>query len=51
MNIGSKVIWRAKECIVTNAHACGGKKITISPIGNGNAPAKYYTVFPDEVIY
>ena len=45
----NRVIWRGKPCIVTNAFACGGKKIQVSPTGNGDSPAKYYEVFPDEV--
>jgi hypothetical protein len=44
-----RVIWRDKKCIVTNAFACGGTKIQISPMGNGNSPAKYYNVFKNEL--
>lgn len=47
--LGDKVIWHNKVCVVTNPFVCGGKKIIISPVGNGNSPAKYFTVFPDEV--
>lgn len=43
------VHWHNQKCMVTNAHVCGGKKIQISPLGNGNSPAKYFIVFPDEV--
>jgi hypothetical protein len=43
----TKVKWHNMTCIVTNAHY--GTKIQISPMGNGNAPAKYFTVHPDEV--
>ncbi len=43
------VIYKGMECVVTNAYVCGGKKVTISPIGNGNSPAKYYTVKISEI--
>lgn len=43
------VIWRGKQCIVTNACIARGKKIQISPVGNGSSPAKYYVVYPNEV--
>lgn len=43
----TKVLWRGKTCIVTNAHY--GNKIQISPVGNGDSPAKYFIVHPDEV--
>jgi len=44
----TKVKWRNMVCIVTNVHY--GSKIQISPIGNGDSPAKYFTVYPDEVV-
>lgn len=49
MYLFSKVLWRNKTCIVTNASIGRGIKIQISPTGNGDSPAKYYTVYPDEV--
>lgn len=45
----TRILWKGKQCIVTNAFACGGRKIQISPMGNGNSPAKYYEVYPDDV--
>lgn len=49
MVAGTKVIWRGKDCVVTNACIARGKFIQVSPVGNGSSPAKYYQVFPDEV--
>lgn len=50
--LGAKVIWRGYvHCIVTNASACGGKKITVSPVGNRKSPAKYYDLYPTEVTF
>jgi hypothetical protein len=43
------VIFHNMKCIVTNASVAKGKKITISPVGNGNSPAKYFTVYPEDV--
>jgi hypothetical protein len=34
-------------CVVTNAHL--GNRIVVSPVGNSDGPAKYFTVRPDEV--
>lgn len=47
--LGQKVNWKGKVCIVTNAQIARGKYVQISPVGNGNAPAKYYQVGPDEL--
>ena len=44
-----RVIWKGKNCIVTNACIAAGKYCQISPVGNGNSPAKYYQVRPDEL--
>lgn len=51
MNLFTKVIYKSRICIVTNHCIARGKYIQISPIGNGNNPAKYYVVFPDEVTF
>lgn len=48
--ITDKVLWKGKVCIVTNANAIPLRgKIEISPVGNGNDPAKYFKVLPEEV--
>ena len=41
------VIWRGYECMVTRTYT--NSKIVISPMGNGNCPAKYYNVHESEV--
>jgi len=47
ISLFNKVLWKSKICIVTNVRY--GTKIQISPVGNGNAPAKYYIVRPDDL--
>jgi hypothetical protein len=46
-SIGATVIWRAKHCIITNHYPNG--TLVVSPKGNGNAPAKYYTTHERDV--
>lgn len=41
MSIGTFVLWKNKRCVITNAFING--KIIVSPMGNGNNPAKYFT--------
>lgn len=43
----TRVIWKGKDCIVTRTYPNG--KMLISPMGNGELPAKYYTVTEDEI--
>jgi hypothetical protein len=43
------VLWRGRKCIVTNACIAMGKYIQVSPVGNGQSPAKYYQVSPNDV--
>ena len=49
ITVGSTVLWKGLECIVTNAFICKGRYIQVSPKGNGNSPAKYYQVRPEKV--
>jgi hypothetical protein len=41
-SIGATVVWKNKDCLITNRYRNG--TIVISPKGNGDSPAKYYTV-------
>jgi hypothetical protein len=38
------VYFNGLRCMVTNNQIAMGKKIQISPTGNGEAPAKYFVV-------
>lgn len=38
--IGCTIVWRNKDCLITNRYPNG--TLVISPKGNGDAPAKYY---------
>lgn len=46
----TRVTWKNKTCIVTNASIAGGKFIQISPVGNGDNPAQYFKVSPNDVL-
>lgn len=45
--IGSTISWKGKDCIITNRFRNG--ILVISPKGNGNDPAKYYSVKEHDV--
>jgi hypothetical protein len=45
--IGEYVMYHNLKCIITNKFLNG--KLIISPMGNGNNPAQYYTVKEFEV--
>ena len=47
LNVFQKVMYNNRLCVVTDPAAERGKKITISPLGDG--VAQYYTVFKNEV--
>jgi hypothetical protein len=47
LSIGATVLWKGKRCSITNRYRNG--ILVISPKGNGNNPAKYYTVKEREV--
>lgn len=44
---GDTVIWRGKDCMVTRRYPNG--KLIISPKGNGQNPAQYFTVHEQDV--
>ena len=50
MSLGDIVFYKNIKCMVTNTFAHAGKKIIISPVGNCDSPAKYFTVDPDDVV-
>ena len=45
--IGATVVWKGRNVMITNRFRNG--TLVISPKGNGNNPAKYYTVKEHEV--
>ena len=47
-SIGMYVTWHNKKCLICNRRVNG--QLLISPMGNGDAPAKYYTVKEWDVV-
>lgn len=43
------VVYKNEVCLVTNNYLHGGKKVEISPVGNGLNKAIYFKVWIDEI--
>lgn len=46
IQVTQTVYYHGKKCIVTNLI---GRHIQISPVGNGDSPAQYYQVKPEDI--